>query len=454
MDRADHISTFLLGVREKTNLENPKESIIYPFCRVGTGYSMEELGQLRTKLNSEWDNFNPRMAPSYYKAWKFWRSEMPDLIIKDPSKSVVLEVRAAEIEQSDKYPTRYTLRFPRVIKIRYDKNWDEGMDVKELASIIENFGEERRLKRKHKKIEDIVEEEKENNVGKKKRGGRVSSKSDMINIVLPRFQDTDTSAVVIKSNIFRNCEFYVINVDEANETGLTKASLERYIVENGGAKVQNLLQGTSHLIAGKHDFKVNNIIKSSGKCVIHHSWIIKCIEMSTLVDLTPKYIIYGNAPMLDYFSVHLDKYNDNYIKALNTSKLTEIMSDMPQGFESIVNDEEIADLLTLRESLIRELKIGTKDIFKGETFYFPHSPNFGENSNISNMLRIQIEKYGGTVSCIYGEGVTVVIAHGFLTVPERQKFVRKAKREGKKLMLPKDIFATIKNHQNTFVFDD
>ena len=48
----------------------------------------------------------------------------PDVIIKDLSKSVILEVKAAELQSTIQYPTGYTLRFPRVIRIRNDKPWN------------------------------------------------------------------------------------------------------------------------------------------------------------------------------------------------------------------------------------------------------------------------------------------------------------------------------------------
>ena len=75
-------------------------------------------------------------------------SDRPDVYIRDPSKSVVLEIRAGELQVSDQYPTMYTLRFPRVLKVRYDKGWDEAFTETELKDLIANYQETRRLKRK------------------------------------------------------------------------------------------------------------------------------------------------------------------------------------------------------------------------------------------------------------------------------------------------------------------
>jgi len=44
----------------------------------------------------------------------------------------MLQVKAAEIVESSQYKTGFTLRFPRVEKIRDDKPWYDCMTVAEL----------------------------------------------------------------------------------------------------------------------------------------------------------------------------------------------------------------------------------------------------------------------------------------------------------------------------------
>ena len=34
--------------------------------------------------------------------------------------------------KSDTFPTKVTLRFPRVLKIRYDKDWEEALTLQGL----------------------------------------------------------------------------------------------------------------------------------------------------------------------------------------------------------------------------------------------------------------------------------------------------------------------------------
>jgi ATP-dependent DNA ligase len=44
-----------------------------------------------------------------------------DVVITDPSKSLLLEIKGAELTRSDAFLAGYTMRFPRVVKIRSDK---------------------------------------------------------------------------------------------------------------------------------------------------------------------------------------------------------------------------------------------------------------------------------------------------------------------------------------------
>lgn len=49
---------------------------------------------------------------------------------------------------SDSYPTRFTLRFPRVVKIRYDKDWSEAQTVKDIEELSNNTLYSKNMKRK------------------------------------------------------------------------------------------------------------------------------------------------------------------------------------------------------------------------------------------------------------------------------------------------------------------
>ena len=66
-------------------------------------------------------------------------SERPDLIVKDISKSPVLEIKAAELVRSSQYLAQFTLRFPRIVKTRDDKDFRSAMQANEFAQLVQDF---------------------------------------------------------------------------------------------------------------------------------------------------------------------------------------------------------------------------------------------------------------------------------------------------------------------------
>jgi len=74
--------------------------------------------------------------------------DKPDCWISRLNDSIVLEVKAAEMINSDSYPTGYTLRFPRVVKIRFDKDWNESLKLTEMEELLNQNKYSKNLKRK------------------------------------------------------------------------------------------------------------------------------------------------------------------------------------------------------------------------------------------------------------------------------------------------------------------
>jgi BRCA1 C Terminus (BRCT) domain. len=72
--------------------------------------------------------------------------------------------------------------------------------------------------------------------------------------VLAAFRDTNTAGLAVKSLIFAGFEFYIVKSSE-------KEVLEKLIVENGGTKVQNYLNSTTHVIGSDlGSIRVQNLI--------------------------------------------------------------------------------------------------------------------------------------------------------------------------------------------------
>lgn len=66
LEWTDNFSHFLLGVIERIDLKDPSNCIIYPFTKVGTGYTSERLNQLRNKLRPYWVRMNNKNSLPQY----------------------------------------------------------------------------------------------------------------------------------------------------------------------------------------------------------------------------------------------------------------------------------------------------------------------------------------------------------------------------------------------------
>lgn len=252
-DWTEHITHFLVALMKKCDLMTPTDSILVPFTKVGTGYSVAELTELRNKLKENWQKQRPSfILPEWVPA----SNDKPDVYIKDPSKSIVLELKGAEIIRSNTFVPDYTLRFPRVVKIRYDKDWNDSMKLEELFTMVDEVKYTKNLRRKrkapgggdspgkeggHYREGGIIDED-DLEMGHTRKRAQVIKGKQMK--VMSQYQDTEVSRLPIISNLFEGFEFYVLNCSE-----VTKSFMEEQIHQYGGEKVQNYLQSTTHFIA-------------------------------------------------------------------------------------------------------------------------------------------------------------------------------------------------------------
>ena len=53
----------------------------------------------------------------------------------------MLEIKASELLASTVYQAGgFTLRFPRVVRVRYDKDWNEAMSKEDFEQLINDYG--------------------------------------------------------------------------------------------------------------------------------------------------------------------------------------------------------------------------------------------------------------------------------------------------------------------------
>ncbi|XP_035224665.1 DNA ligase 4-like [Stegodyphus dumicola] len=335
--RSSYISHFLLGVAvPDSNGDEPK--CFHSFCKVGSGYSLKELYELSGKLGQHWEAYNPKKSPSCLVIGG-GRKEQPDVWI-EPSKSQIVQVKAAEIVRSSCFTTNYTLRFPRVEKIRYDKPWYQCMTTTELENL-RNLAEGRLATR------NIVEEEEEPSPKKKK-----LQKEKMITIA-PHFRPTDISDVQQISELLKDKEICVMSASLEN-----KQQLERKIAEYGGKFVQNPGSRTFCVVSDKVTAKVRNIISTNAYDVVTSDWLNRCFEEKTLLPWVPDDLLHSTEQTREKLSEFFDAYGDSYTQDATVASLSKV-------FNNISKKQCLAESIT------------TQEIAEIEESYFPESSPFG-----------------------------------------------------------------------------
>ncbi|HCC84181.1 MAG TPA: hypothetical protein DEP87_00640 [Candidatus Pacebacteria bacterium] len=120
------VGAFLLGVLESDAAKTDSGSIrIVSVAKLGTGLTDEEFQLLRRQA----DQMRSATKPAIY--------EIPTSLQPDGwlEPGLVLEIAADEITTSPTHAAGVSLRFPRLVKVRADKGWEQATTVAELKEL-------------------------------------------------------------------------------------------------------------------------------------------------------------------------------------------------------------------------------------------------------------------------------------------------------------------------------
>ncbi len=156
--------------------------------------------------------------------------ERPDVWI-DPRRSVLLQVKAAEIVSSEMYRAGCTLRFPRVEKIRSesDKPWHSCMTVTEMESLRREG--EGKLANRHLELDEEDHTDGAFSQPKKRRKGGAGSSQRSRPATLSSVyrQAADPSSVMVESHDLKG-KVVVVEPCDAR----LKKRLEETVLKLGG----------------------------------------------------------------------------------------------------------------------------------------------------------------------------------------------------------------------------
>uniref|UniRef100_A0A1A8NYI9 DNA ligase n=1 Tax=Nothobranchius rachovii TaxID=451742 RepID=A0A1A8NYI9_9TELE len=391
--RGGMMSHFLCAIAEAPK-PGEKPSVFHSFCRVGSGYTMKELYDLGLKLAKHWKVYKKKDPPASILCG----TEKPEVYI-EPCNSVIVQVKAAEIVASDVYKTNCTLRFPRIEKIRDDKEWHQCMTLAELDQFRSKASG--KLASRHLNIDNDEPQKKEEEAASQ--------------------NQEDLTGVSKETDMFEDVEFCILNGSEDHP----KSELEKGVARCGGFVVQNPGRDTYCVIAGVENMRVKNLISSNQHDVVWASWLVECLDQKEVVPWQPRHMIHMSPSTREHFAKEYDIYGDSYFVDTDEQQLREVFGRISNVNAAGVNAAQV------------EERYGWDDLptsmFRPFTVYLDVLANIRDPKSTVpvtslDIRALEVRYHGGTVVQKLEEGVSHVIVEG----EERLLDLRTLRRSFKK----------------------
>ncbi|KAF2733845.1 DNA ligase 4 [Polyplosphaeria fusca] len=384
-------SSFLCGLLVNKNAlpGDPDYEKCYSFFKVGGGFSKEDYASVRGRTEGKWKDWDPKRPPHIIELGGHAENrqhERPDQWIK-PSESLVVECKAASVETSDKFRMTLTLRFPRFKQLRTDKKWQDALSIDEFLELKANAEREHNEKEKEFEIEQS-----------RRKKARTIKKP----LVVVGNETFDAPYAGPKTQIFEGLTFYIMT-DQLHPEKKTKAELEALVKANGGKIIQRESNDkTMIVVADRRLVKVSSLEKRDSHNIVKPIWIHDCIRQAETDVGAPAFVLpfEPNRHMfylldgdLEDYERHVDENGDSYTRDIaSVDELRQLLSLMPQKFESDFDDGSIADHLDGHENSFDGLK---SHIFSNTAVYFAESndPVWALQSQLAN----NYVRFGGGV---------------------------------------------------------
>ncbi|XP_055681211.1 DNA ligase 4 [Lutzomyia longipalpis] len=318
-DRKGYIESYLLGVYTNGPGER-SDPIFHSVGKVSAkGLKFDERRKLHADLEAHWKSVekekNGRRGKVEAPQCLEWKNAVPDVWI-EPSKSIVLEIKATELTKTDTYRTTHALKFPRIMAVRGDKPWYDSFTLAEFEQLCGKSGGRtgvEKLAKRHITRDDA----------KKKVPVKRQKITDLGNLrKLPEH-------IKQVSKIFENLSFCVLStrknmpsIDEIREMILKHSG---QIVENPGPSTYAIIAGDITLSVRKYaEKKLYNIAKVD--------WLVRSLEGTGIPKKLPKFhpkdMISCTPELEDCFTKSFDEYGDSFKDPVTCESLKNLLDDM------------------------------------------------------------------------------------------------------------------------------
>ncbi|KAK8515564.1 hypothetical protein V6N12_075601 [Hibiscus sabdariffa] len=323
--RGGEVAQFLVALADRPD-PNAYPRRFISFCRVGTGLTDDELENIAKKLKPYFRKYEypKKMQPSFYQVTNHSK-ERPDVWIESPEKSIILSITSdIRTIRSEVFAAPYSLRFPRIDRVRYDKPWHECLDKQSFVELVHSSNGTTQKETEQGNQHD----------GKTKHKERTrKAEKKNVSIVPSHFIRTDTSSVKGESLIFSNLMFYFVNVPPTHSLD----SFHKMIAEHGGMFSMNLNNSVTHCVAAESKGIKYQAAKRHGE-IIHYSWVLDCCSQKKLIPLQPKYFLFLSESSRMKLQQEVDEYSDPYYWDLDLADLKQLLNNIQRSEDSKTTD--------------------------------------------------------------------------------------------------------------------
>lgn len=320
--RGGEVGQFLLGLADRPKIEGAHPTRFLSFCKVGTGLSDHELDVLVSKLKPYMRKYDTKAKPPSFYTVTNTANERPDFWVEQPDKSVILEITSdIRTIKSEVFATPYSLRFPRVHRVRYDKPWYDCLDVQSLIEIVTSKG-------------GNTADLKQYGKNSRPKVSKVKKVVQLMPLVPSHMLMTDVSHVKQETSIFKGFIFYFINFQPQS----SKDVLHRLVTENGGLFSMNMNSSVTHAIAAEKK-GLRYQAAALNRDIIHESWVTDCCSQKALMPLKPKYILHVSKDSKMRLRDDIDEFGDGYVEELDVADLRQLFLNLDTNHFQVMKEE-------------------------------------------------------------------------------------------------------------------
>ncbi|KAF8033682.1 hypothetical protein BT93_C0069 [Corymbia citriodora subsp. variegata] len=318
--RGGEVAQFLVGLAERPPANTYPRRFI-SFCRVGTGLSDEELEAVITKLKPYFRKYEfPKMSPpSFYQVTNHSK-ERPDVWVESPEKSIILSITSdIRTISSEVFAAPYSLRFPRIDRVRWDKAWHECLDVQSFVELVHSSNGTTHGGMEYKgQLTSGLKRKRSSDKGK--------GEKRSLTVVPSHFMRTDISGIKGETQIFSSLMFYFVNVP----SNLSLDALHKMVVENGGTFSMNLNDSVTHCVAAESKGIKFQAAKRR-KDVIHYSWVLDSCSQKKLLPLQPRYFLFLSDESKRKLQEEIDEFSDSYYWDLELADIKQLLNNVERS---------------------------------------------------------------------------------------------------------------------------